>query len=313
MDRVFADPKTPEEKATKTLLDTKVKRNPAMWTVDERLQLMDTLDVDYQILSLSLPQSYEGDRDTRRSMAQMSNDLFAEEVKAHPGQFLAFASVPLPNMNDALDELARGIDRLGMVGVALGSNVNGIRLDDPVLTPLFEEIDRRALTVFMHPMTPTCADMVVDFNLVATLGFIFDMGVTIHRMIFSGMFEKYRRMRVIVPHLGGMLPYLIGRLEGAYRSHPACKNIPRSPTEYLKELYYDLVSYHVPSIHLAAEVFGTDHLMLGSDYPFGLSDLEMAVQSVKDAGFSAEDQEKIYSGNAINLMGLADRLQPRVS
>ena len=304
LDRVLADPQTAEEKATKSLLDNKVKKDPAMWTVDERLRLMERLEVDYQVLSLSLPQAYEGDRETRKSLAQMSNDLFAAEVGAHPDHFLAFGSVPLPNVDDALEELARCMDQLHLAGLLIGSNVNGLRLDDPLLAPLFEEIDRRGLTVLLHPMTPSCAEMVVDYNMASTLGFIFDTGVTVYRMIFSGMFEKYRRMQLIVPHLGGMLPYLIGRVEGAYRSHPACKGIPRPPTEYMKELYYDLVSYHVPSIHLAAQVFGTDHLLLGSDYPFGLSDLEMAVQSVQDAGFSAADQELIYSGNAKRLLGL---------
>ncbi|MDE3074524.1 MAG: amidohydrolase family protein, partial [Chloroflexota bacterium] len=82
----------------------------------------------------------------------------------------------------------------------------------------------------------------------------------------------------------------------------------RHPAEYMKEFYYDLVSNHVPSIQLAAQVFGTDHLLLGSDYPFGLSDVEMAVQSVKDAGFTPQEQEDIYARNAVRLLGLEGRI-----
>ncbi|MHB8619147.1 MAG: amidohydrolase family protein [Chloroflexota bacterium] len=303
VEALFAHPKTPEARATRILIDTKIRKDPAMWTVDHRLELMEKLGVDYQVLSLSIPQAYEGDAGTRRDLARLANDFFAEQVERHPNRFLAFASLPLPDIEGSLRELARCVDGLGMVGVCLGSHVNGRRYDDPLFTPLFDEIDRRGLPVFLHPMIAECSANLEDYNLNATLGFIMDTGMTVLRMVFGGMFEKYRRFKLVVPHLGGMLPYLFGRIEGAYRSHPACKAIPRSPIEYMKEFYYDLVSYHVPSIHMATDLFGADHLLLGSDYPFGLGDVHMAIQSIYDAGFSEADQAKIFGENARKLLG----------
>jgi len=293
----------PLTEATKEVVQRKVRGNPAMWKVEPRLGLMDHLEVDLQVLSLSLPQAYEGEPAVRRKLARTSNDYFAELVARYPGRFLAFASLPLPDVDASLAELARCMDELGMSGVCLGSHVSGRRLDNPDFGPLFDEIDRRGLVVFLHPMSPECSAMLTDFNLGPTLGYIFDAGVTVHRMIFSGMLERYRRVRLIVPHLGGMLPYLIGREESTYRTHPSGRKLQRSPADYLRELYYDSVSNHPPALRLAAEGFGIEHLLFGTDYPFGVDDIELAIQSIRDAGFSATEQTKIFGENARRLIG----------
>lgn len=292
--------------ATKEVIQRKIRVNPAMCQVEPRLGLMDQLEVDCQVLSLSVPQAYEGGSDVRRSLARTSNDYFAELVAKHPRRFLAFASLPLPDVDASLAELARCVDELGMVGVCFGSHVNGQRLDDPQFAPVFDEIDRLGLVVFLHPMTPECSAMLGDFNLGPTLGYIFDTGVTVYRMMFAGMLETYRRMRLVVPHLGGMLPYLVGRIEATYRTHPAGKKLQRTPAEYMSELYYDSVSNHPPALRLAADVFGTEHLLFGTDYPFGVNDIELAIQSIRDAGFSASDQSKIFGDNARRLIGGAE-------
>ncbi|HLY65162.1 MAG TPA: amidohydrolase family protein [Chloroflexota bacterium] len=300
LDRLLVNPQTPEERLTWATLQGKIKKNPAMWTLDERLELMDKLEVDYQALSVSIPQCYEGDAATRQRLATWCNDLYADVIAKRPKQFLAFASLPLPDIDASLKELERCIDQLHFAGVCLGSNVKGKRYDDPHFAPLFDEIDRRGLVVFFHPMTAACAAGQEDFNAVASLGYIFDTGLTVYRMLFSGMFDRYPNFKLIVPHLGGMLPYHIGRIEGAYKSNPACQNIAHPPTEYLKELYYDVVSFYEPALHLAAQAFGTDHLLLGSDYPFGMGDIEMAVRSVQ-AAFPQADQDKIFGENAQRL------------
>jgi aminocarboxymuconate-semialdehyde decarboxylase len=300
-------PRTPEERLNWGILQGKIKKNPAMWTIEPHLETMDRTGCDYQILSLSIPQAYEGDPATRLKLAQWNNDEFAEVVAKHPNRFLAFGSIPLPDVDASLQELERCIDGLGLVGVCLGSNVNGMRLDDPALAPVFDEIHRRGIVIFMHPMTPTCSAGLEDFNLGATLGYIMDTGITIHRMIFSGMLERYPNLKVIVPHLGGMLPYHIERIAGSYKSNPACQNIPRHPTEYLRRLYYDVVNFYVPSLRLAADEFGADHLLLGSDYPFGIGDVEAAIRSVQEASFSQGDQDRIFGGNAERLFPALSR------
>ncbi|HLG72752.1 MAG TPA: amidohydrolase family protein [Chloroflexota bacterium] len=300
LDRIFANPQTPRERATAATLQGKIKKDSAMWNAEERLEFLDSLDVQYQVLSLSVPQAYEGSREDRLKLARVSNDDFANTVAKHPKRFLGFASLPLPHVDDSLKELDRCLGELGMVGVCLGTNVDANWLDDPALRPVFDELDRREAVIFLHPLTAACVQGVTDFNMSADLAYVYDTAASVYRMLFSGMFDQYRKLKLIVPHLGGMLPALIGRFGKSYQVHPACQNIQRAPYEYLKEFYYDVVSYWVPALHLAATSFGTDHLLLGSDYPFGIGDLRAAITSVQEA-FGAEDRAKIFGENAKRL------------
>jgi aminocarboxymuconate-semialdehyde decarboxylase len=279
---------------------------PANWDIDERLDIMARIGLDYQVLSLSIPMCYDGDAAARLRQAQRTNDRFAEVVHKHRKHFFAFASLPLPDVEASLREMDRCLDELGFVGVGFGSNVRGMRLDHADFAPIFEEMNRRGTTAFLHPNSPTCAAPdLEEFNLMAGLAYMFDTGVTVYRMIYTGMLERYRRLKVIVPHLGGMLPFLAARIEGVYRSNPQFQTIPRPPGEYLKELYYDTVSFHPPALRLDYEMFGADHLMLGSDYPLGRASLEAAVQFVADFDdFSPGEREQVLSGNAIRVLGL---------
>jgi len=304
LDRILDGDQSPVARATAKLND-RVKSDPNQFSVDGRLDLMQRIGLDYQVLSLSIPMSYEGDAATRLRLAQISNDQFAETVQRYPGHFFAFASLPLPDIDASLKELVRCLDELHMVGVCFGSNVKGMRLDDDRLAPIFEEIDRCGQTVFLHPAIPVCSGPDVEpYNLGSALAYIFDTGVTVHRMIFSGMLERYRRLKVIVPHLGGMLPFLTERIQGGYRSNPACQGIPRPPLDYLKELYYDTVSFHQPALRVAVEMFGPDHLMLGSDYPLGSGSLEAAVKFIAESNLSESEQEKVCAANAMRVLDL---------
>ncbi|MFI5265946.1 MAG: amidohydrolase family protein [Chloroflexota bacterium] len=300
LDRIFANPQTPRERATAATLQGKIKKDSAMWNAEERLEFLDEVDVQYQILSLSVPQAYEGTQADRLKLAQISNDDFANTVTKHPKRFLGFGSLPLPHVDDSLKELERCLDQLGMVGLCLGTNCDGQWLDNPELRPVFDELDRRAAVIFLHPLTAVCVEGVRDFNQSADLAYVYDTAVTVYRMLFSGMFDRYRKLKLIVPHLGGMLPALIGRFGKSYTVNPACKTPQRAPFEYMKEFYYDAVSYYVPALHMAATAFGADHILLGSDYPFAIGDLRAAIQSVEEA-FAPEDQAKIFGENAKKL------------
>ncbi|SRR5581483_2792018 len=301
LDTLFANPQSARERATRASLQGKIKTETAMWNVEERLGLLDELAVDCQVLSLSLPQAYEGDRATRMKLARISNDQFAQVMRDYPGRFLAFGSLPLPHVEDSLREIERCLDELGLVGVCLGTNVDARWLDAPELQPVFDELDRRAAVVFLHPVTAVCIEGVADFNQSADLAYVYDTAASVYRMVFGGMFDRYRRMKVIVPHLGGMLPALIGRFGQSYRVHPACQKISRPPVDYLRELYYDVVSFWTPALHLAAASFGVDHLLLGSDYPFPIGDLRRAISSVQEAFPDLGDQAKILGENALAL------------
>ena len=305
---ILASPRTDLERASARILARSLTI-PSSWDIHERVGLMDRLGIDAQILSVSIPFTYDGDSTTRLRLARLSNDRVAQAVNEYPSRFFGLATLPLPDVDDSLAELQRCLDDLGMVGVMFGSNVQGMRLDNPVLAPVFEEMDRRGTVAFLHPNVPVCSGAdVADMNISSTLAYIFDTGVTVYRMIFSGMLERYRRLKVVVPHLGGMLPYLTGRLEESYRSGRAGNVLSKPPGEYLRELYYDTLISHQPALRLATEQFGADHLMFGSDYPLGSGSLEDALRFVQDAELTEAERELVLGANAVRVLNLPVRV-----
>src|SRR3972149_6804025 len=139
----------------------------------------------------------------------------------------------------------------------------------------------------------------LDYNLFATSGFLLDTTLALLRLIYTGIFEKYPDIKLVMPHLGGMALFTMGRIDNSYKTRPECRqNIPRPPSEYLKRFYYDDVSYNLPAFRCALETVGADHIVLGSDYPFDLADMDQSVKDVQLVGISEADQKKIYEDNA---------------
>ena len=174
LDRAYAQPATPREAGVRRVIQDKIRPTPAMYQIDERLAEMDRFGVDVQALSVSIPQTYHADRATAVAMAQAGNDGTAEVCRKYPQRFKGFISLPLPHVDAALDELARGADQLGLHGVVLGGNVLQQPLDTPAFAPVFDEINRRNLAVFIHPMVPCGVECMQEYDLAAAVGYVMD-------------------------------------------------------------------------------------------------------------------------------------------
>jgi aminocarboxymuconate-semialdehyde decarboxylase len=282
----------------------KAAGNPKMWAVEERLQEMDRAGVDVQVLSTPTPNVYFEDGEVSLHLAQIVNDTLADLCRRHPDRFRAFASIPLGHPKKALEEMHRAIDSLGLHGLILGDNIRGQTLDAPQFRPVLEEADRLGLIIFLHPMTPPGAELLSEYDLVSLVGFMFDNTQAAARLAFGGVLERCRNLKVIVPHLGGAFPYLIGRMDLAYQIRPQCRqNISQPPSHYLKALYVDTVSFHIPALRCAYETLGADHMLLGSDHPFGLGGMEPCIQGIKELGLPQEEEERILGGNMARLLG----------
>ncbi len=285
------------------IIDHKVKTTPAMWDVGERLSDMDKAGVDMQALSLSIPNVYFEDRAVCVALAQSTNEELSAISKRYPDRFKALASIPLPFVADAIDELHRAIGQLGMHGLVLGSNVNGKPLNSPEFLPFYEEVDKLGLAILIHPMIPMGIEVLGEYDLAATAGFMLDTTVAATRMAYSGIFDRCPNLKVVIPHLGGTFPYIISRIDSAYRTRPECRlNISQPPSNYLKRLYIDSVSFHLPALRCALETVGVDRFLLGSDHPFALGDMIRSIESIKQLGLSPEDEEKVFSGNVLGIL-----------
>ena len=272
---------------------------PPMTDPARRLEDMDRVGIDVEVLSLSTPNVYFAPADRQAEVARLVNDAYADLAARHPKRFKGFASIPMDDPDAALRELERALDELRLNGVIVLSNINGRALADPRYRPFFVECDRRRVCVFIHPMIPASAEPFAEYVLGPIIGFPFDTTLAVARLCYAGVLRELPNIRWILGHLGGAVPYLMERMDNGYRDFAECRaNIDELPSVYLKRLYYDTVSFSAPSLRLTRELVGADHMVMGSDYPHLLGSIDRAVSSIESLDIPAADKERIFSGTA---------------
>lgn len=283
-----------------------------MTDVSKRLEDMDRVGIDTEVLSLSTPNVYFVEGQAQIEIARLANDAYAELAQKHAGRFLGFASIPMDDPDAALRELERVLDELRMQGVVVLSNIRGRALADPVYRPFFEEADRRRACVFVHPMIPAAADAFTEYVLGPIVGFPFDTTVAIAKLCYAGVFKQLPNIRWLVGHAGGAIPYLMERMDSGWRDFAECRvNIDQPPSFYLKKLYYDTVTFSPHNLRMLRDIVGADHMVMGSDYPHLLGSIEKAVSSIEGMDFSAADKDRIFSGSALAIVNNAPRVAAR--
>ena len=276
---------------------------PAMTDVNRRIEEMDRVGIDVEVVSLSTPNVFFTDAAHQPDVATMINDSYAELIGQHPKRFKGFASIPMDAPEAALKELHRAIDSLKLNGVVLLSNIGGKALTSPEYRPFFAEANRMSLCIFLHPMLPANSDAFREYVLGPIIGFPFDTSLAVARMCYDGMFEEFPNIRWIIGHLGGAVPYLMERMDNGFRDFADCRaKIDKLPSVYLKRLYYDTVSFSPHTLKMVREMVGADHMVMGSDYPHLLGSIDRAVTSIDQLEISASEKDQIFSGTALSIL-----------
>lgn len=275
-------------------------------TPEERLAEMDSMGVDVEVLSMPSTNDVLGPDPEGIAVARACNDVLAGMAKTYPERFKSLAVIPLENVDAAIKELGRAIDELGMNGVCIGSNIRGKVLNSPEFMPFYEEMDRRGLTLVLHPGEPAGKEVMGEFNLVPLVGYPFETTLAAVRMTFSGIFEKYPNMKLVLPHLGGALPYLFHRIDYGYTEKPGTGElISKPPSEFFKHFYYDTaIAYHQPMLKCSYDTVGADQIVFGTDHPFGLKTgfAAKSIDAIEKFPFTPEEREKVYCTNTQKLL-----------
>jgi len=278
---------------------------PEMFDYGLRFAAMDEAGVDMAVLSLTGPNVFWGSRETSAAAARIANAAYADSQALHPRRIRWMASLPWDHPDDALTELERACAD-GASGVATLANIRGRDLIDPLFAPIWAEIDRRALPVFVHPtIPPGGSGMRLDeFSLATPVGFMVDTTLAFTRLILSGFLDRYPRLKLIAPHGGGTLPYLSGRLDRCHETIPACRAAIRErPSAYLRRICYDSVVYEPRALELCVAVGGADSVLYGTDFPHNVGDMKGILALVR--GLQGETARKVAGENAKRIFGIS--------
>ena len=272
--------------------------------LEYRQQVLDEHGITQQVLTLTTPGTHVETPATAVRLAALVNDEFREAMEMRGRHFTALATLPLNDPSASARELDRAIDQLGMRGAMLFSNVNGVALSDERFWPMYEVANDAGAVLYIHPEHPANVDAMLKYWLMPLCGFLFDTTLAAASLVFSGVVERFPRIRWALCHLGGTIPYLAERLDRGFHAFRDCRaHIQREPSTYLREFYYDTVNFNQGALKLAIEFAGADHILAGSDYPHQIGSIPSMLEAIEKLPVTEEQRTAIYGGNAMRLLG----------
>jgi predicted TIM-barrel fold metal-dependent hydrolase len=241
------------------------------WSAEAALEMMDRQNIATAMISLSSPSTHFLPVAEKPNLVRQVNDAGAALVRSHPGRFGFFASLPLPDVDAALQEIGYAFDTLGVDGVVLETNICGEYLGSPRFAPVFAELNRRKAVVFLHPTSPACFDALALGRPAPLLEFPLDTTRTIVDLLYTRTLQSNPDLKVVVPHGGAALPALVARI-AAFANLPFIQPRPHSEQEVfetLERLYYDIaLSAHPVPLAALRRLAPIGQILFGSDWPF---------------------------------------------
>ena len=270
-----------------------------------RIRDMDKVGIDIQVISAHLTHfCYWAPARKGLEVARIFNDRAAEIVAAHPDRFVALATVPLQAPKLAVAELSRAIG-LGHRGVQISSRTEDKELGDPAHEPFWEAAEASGLPVYIHPHGFTSPQRMGEYFLWNSIAQPLEEAMAMASIIYSGLLDRYPRLKIVMAHGGGFLPYYAGRVDRAYDIRTETRaNINRKPSAYMRKFYYDTCVYNADMVQFLASKVGVGHIVMGSDYPVFLKEPDPVAFVKKVRGLKAEDRRRITGGTAARLLKL---------
>jgi aminocarboxymuconate-semialdehyde decarboxylase len=273
---------------------------------DERLADMDAMGVDMQLI-LPPPNQccYTVPLDIAVKAARMVNDGLAQYVAKKPDRFVALGTVPLSDGAEAATELERCMTSLRMKGAEILTNVAGRELSEPQYSPFWKKAEELGALVVIHPNGFTEGRRLTRFYFNNVIGNPLETTIALHHLIFDGVLERHPDLKILAVHGGGYLPAYCGRIDHAWGARSDSHGeLPQPPTSYLKKIYFDSVVFTPHQLAHLLRVFGADHIVMGTDYPFDMAEYDpighlASVEELDSATLAA-----VAGGNARRLLGI---------
>lgn len=273
---------------------------PQFWNVNERIRLMAEEQIDLQVVSVTPGNfCYDAPSEAGRAIASAQNDAIAKLVEDRPDRFVGCATVPLQDIDAAVAELERAVKDLGLVGVEIGSNVNGVNLDSMALWPFYGVAERLGVPIEVHPISNVWSERMGKYYLGNIVGNPAETTLAIGSVILGGVAERFPGLRFVWAHGGGFFPYQIGRFDHAWevRAEPKVQ-IRKKPSSYIGKMYFDTITHGEKALHYLIDSLGAERVLLGTDFSWDMGDYDVVKTLKGMTGLTEEERIKILGENS---------------
>jgi aminocarboxymuconate-semialdehyde decarboxylase len=276
---------------------------PQFFELDRQVAEMQSAGVDAVISSSASFGDVDGLPLPRaREVAIAVNEARASAERQYEGYFYGLATIPWQDTDAALEVLQDAVERLGLRGVLIHTNIAGRPIDSDHCFPVYEQLAEQGIPLFIHPTRTVMEEHLRQYGLEYVLGYMFDSSIAAVRLVFGEIVQRLPQLKVVHPHAGAAVPYLAGRIDSSYsQGYSLDRTFPRAPSQYLANFHTDTMCQSRATLQLAKEFYGVRHVLFGSDYPyFGPQE---ALDFVRSA-LSEEEAIDVLSVNAAKLLGL---------
>ena len=278
-----------------------------LWDPEIRCNEYDTFGIDVQVLStVPVMFSYWAKPEHALDLSKLLNDHIASIIDDQPGRFIGLGTLPMQDPSLAVSELERCVKELGLSGVQIGTNINGLNLNDDSLFEVFESAESLNTAIFIHPWYMMGEKEMNQYWLPWLVGMPAETSRAICSMIFGGVFERLPNLRVAFAHGGGAFPATIGRIDHGFNVRPdlCAINNDKLPSTYLGKFWVDSLVHDRTALSYLISKVGMEKIALGTDYPFPLGELEPGSLINKMNDLSADNRDMLFSRNALNWLGI---------
>lgn len=274
------------------------------WSPQQRIEEIDVQGINVQVLStVPVMFSYWAKPVDGAEIAKFLNDHIAEIVSEFPLRFIGLGTVPLQDTALAIKEL-ESCKQIGLAGVQIGTNVNQLNLSEPQFFDFFAACEELGMALFVHPWEMMGEADMQKYWLPWLVGMPAEVSRVICSLIFSGTLERLPNLRICFAHGGGSFPATLGRIDHGFNVRPDLfTDNEHSPRKYLNKMYFDSLVHEAAKLDYLIKLVGADQVMLGTDYPFPLGELEPG-KLIESCGYDESIKEMLFNGAALNWLNL---------